>query len=126
LRRLESVAAAYDVRRLDDLRASSDPVDKAVFLSATADAPGDIFVVPARNFIVDPGMAIGRGTSHGSPWEYDQQVPLIAWGAGVRHARTREALDFRTTAATLASLLGVEPPRTARVRPLPGVGVPAR
>jgi hypothetical protein len=121
LKTFDSIASVFDVRKLDP--ADTDPVERAVAMSAGGDAPGDLYVVPAPNFVVDPDIVPGRGTSHGSPWRYDREVPLIVWGAGVKPARVQEVADFRTIAATLAALLGVPPPETARVRPLAGVVV---
>jgi predicted AlkP superfamily pyrophosphatase or phosphodiesterase len=116
---LESIARAFDPRKTKP--ESGDPVERAVAMSAGPDAPGDVFLVPALNFIVDPDVVPGKGTSHGSPWQYDREVPLIVWGVGVKPGRVTEVVDFRTIAATLAALLGVPAPATARARPLQGV-----
>ena len=42
---------------------------------------GDLFVVARYGVLVDPYD--GKGSSHGTPWEYDTHVPMIFWGAGI-------------------------------------------
>jgi hypothetical protein len=69
---------------------------------------GDLFVIPRRGVLI--GAADGKGTSHGSPWEYDVHVPLIFWGSGM----TARSVGTPTTpydlAPTLARFLHVALP----------------
>ena len=52
------------------------------------------------------------GTSHGSPYGYDRNVPLIFFGPGVVPGRVPGAAATVDIAPTLAARLGVEPPIT--------------
>ena len=101
-----------------------DPVDVLVRASLPPDAPGDLFLVPTRWYVVDEDMPRGEGTSHGSPWDYDRDVPVIAWGPGVHPVPTGATpeLSMRAVATSLAALLGVPPPPAAPPDPLPGIG----
>jgi predicted AlkP superfamily pyrophosphatase or phosphodiesterase len=58
-----------------------------------------------------------RGTTHGSPYEYDTLVPLILSGPGVRPGVYHQPGQIVDLAPTLAALLGVEfpTPREGRV-----------
>ncbi len=113
LRATPGVHAAFDVREADRLRASSDPIERSAGESIPRRATyelGDIFVVPAERSLVDERMPRGHGTSHGSPWEYDTDVPVIVSGAGVPHGTLDEVVSMRRVAPTIAALLGVTAP----------------
>jgi hypothetical protein len=49
-------------------------------------------------------------TSHGSPYSYDRDVPLIFWGAGVDGGRVAGRAALVDIAPTLAELLGIQAP----------------
>jgi predicted AlkP superfamily pyrophosphatase or phosphodiesterase len=60
-----------------------------------------------------------RRTSHGSPWDYDTNVPLIFAGPGIipgEHGEYTRTVDM---APTLARLLGITPPDSLDGRVLP-------
>lgn len=68
---------------------------------------GEAFLIPRRGVIVYPDA---RGGTHGSQYEYDTNVPLVFWGAGVKAGVSdaeRSPYDF---APTVGSLLGVTLP----------------
>jgi hypothetical protein len=48
--------------------------------------------------------------SHGSPWGYDTHVPLAFLGSGIRAGRFNDPVAPPAMAATLARLLGIDPP----------------
>jgi len=57
-----------------------------------------------------------KGTSHGGPYPYDVDVPVILWGAGIRPVRSTGAISVESLAPTLAEILRVSLPATdARV-----------
>ena len=65
----------------------------------------DLFVV------LKPYWLFGsEGTSHGSPWNYDTHVPLLFFGAGIRHGTYYERVGISDVAPTLAALFAVETP----------------
>jgi predicted AlkP superfamily pyrophosphatase or phosphodiesterase len=51
----------------------------------------------------------GNVASHGSPYDYDTQVPLLFYGAGVRPGRYDAFVRTVDLAPTLAALAGVKP-----------------
>ncbi len=91
------------------LRESADEVERAIGLSIADDAPGDIYVLPSAGTIADdvPGST---GTGHGSPFDYDRDVPVLVVGPGVTRGRTTSTVAQGRVAATLAHLLGIAPP----------------
>jgi predicted AlkP superfamily pyrophosphatase or phosphodiesterase len=69
---------------------------------------GDLFVVPRYGVLVDPYD--GKGSSHGSPWEYDTHVPMIVWGGGATPRVISAPSTPYDLAPTLAARLGVALP----------------
>ena len=60
-------------------RRSTDPVKRAAALSHHRDRSGDIIVAPMEKWILSTSV-----TTHGTQYSYDQRVPLILFGAGVK------------------------------------------
>ena len=77
---------------------------KALTLGFHPDRSGDVLVVlkPFRVIEVEVG-----GTSHGSPYSYDAEVPMLLWGRGVKsvvHPAKVKAVDVAATIAALMEL----------------------
>jgi hypothetical protein len=72
---------------------------------------GDYYVVVARGSFFEAEMTVGKGTSHGSPYLFDREVPLFVRTANRSGAGTviAEPVDFTAYAAIEASLLGLDP-----------------
>jgi len=76
---------------------------------------GDVFVV------LDP-FAVPSGsdteTTHGSPWSYDAQVPLLLWGSAFRPGTYSAPCQPVDLAPTIAAALGLTVPSGATGSPL--------
>ncbi len=96
-----------------ELLAPATPVDEphllAWRLSFHRDRSPDVVFTP-HPYVVDRSPF---GTNHGTPYDYDNHVPLLWYGAGVpaRTLSTRVAPD--ALAPTLSALLGVPAPPDA-------------
>jgi predicted AlkP superfamily pyrophosphatase or phosphodiesterase len=121
VRKTPGVAATYRIRDVVRTEPATE-LDRLVRASVSDDAIADLFVVPAEFSVVDPSSPGGAGTSHGSPWLYDREVPVLFWGPGVAARHEREPVSMLRVAATLAELLGIAPPSLAHPEPLPGLG----
>ena len=120
LRKTDGVFAARSVAA-DDGSAKLDPeLDRQIQASLGSDSTGDIFVVPTEYSMVDACLPCGSGTNHGSPWSYDQYVPLLFWGPGISARNDGAVVDQTRVAATLSALLGIAPPSDAEPSKLPG------
>ncbi len=81
---------------------------------------------PARSpdvmFVEKPFFQVrAKGTTHGTPHDYDTHVPLLWYGAGVSPGVHPERVGVDDLAPTLAGLLGLEPaPEAKGRRLLPG------
>jgi len=113
------VASVFDSRDFAAGRVPDDPIARAVAGSFFPSRSGDLIVVPKPNWIYvsdDKSVIPGNATTHGSPYGYDTDVPVILFGAGVgagRHQTPATPLDI---APTLAHLAGVPfPSATGKV-----------
>jgi predicted AlkP superfamily pyrophosphatase or phosphodiesterase len=104
LRALPGVTHAFtaDELRSSGARASSDPVKRAAALSHLADRSGDIVIAPREHWILSTAA-----TTHGTHHWYDQRVPVIFYGAGVRPGTYEAAATPADVAPTLAALARV-------------------
>ena len=86
-----------------------------VKLAYRPDRCGDLIGIPRPGVLV---TGYAEGTSHGSPHNYDSHVPVLAFGVGVPALGKRnEPKSSLIVAPTLAALLGVDPPTTAKEKP---------
>lgn len=113
------VEAAYDAHDGPTLRASRDLLDRLVGESLPDHPPGDLYLVSELGWF--DALSEGGGTNHGSPWDYDRQVPVLMWGAAIERRTSDEVQNVLAVATSLAALLGVPPPSGAPKSPLPGV-----
>ena len=89
---------------------STDPMVRAAALSSFEGRTGDLIVVPKRQWPLG-GRAVGEAGSHGAPYDYDQRVPVILFGAGVKAGRYDRAATPADIAPTLARVAGVKLPK---------------
>ncbi|UCH29658.1 MAG: alkaline phosphatase family protein [Myxococcales bacterium] len=113
------VKAVFDARDGAVLRSSNRKTERLVGANLPDDPPGDLYLVPERGWF--DALAEDGGTNHGTPWDYDRQVPVLMWGAAVERRTTNRPQNVLRVATTLAALLDVPPPRGAPKNPLPGV-----
>ncbi len=65
-------------------------------------------VVPQRYYVI--GAATATGTTHGTQHPYDQQVPLIFFGAQVKPGRYQTPSTPADLAPTIAATVGLQLP----------------
>jgi predicted AlkP superfamily pyrophosphatase or phosphodiesterase len=122
--RLPGIYAAYGRTRILEGRLPPTDVALRVARSFHPKVSGDVvlvsepFWVPGKS--LDPGVkgAGLSGTTHGSPYAYDTQVPLLLAGPGVRPGRFAARVSTLDLAPTLADLLGVLQPAGSEGRVL--------
>jgi hypothetical protein len=101
---LPGIDRAFTADEIADANArrSRDRVTRAAALSYYAERSGDIIVVPRENWILATST-----TTHGTLHAYDQLVPVIFYGAGVKPGRYSTEATPADLAPTLAALAGV-------------------
>lgn len=107
---LKEIPAVSDVLRGDTLssaaaRTSDDPMARAVALSYMPGRSGDLVIIPVENAI-----AASTATTHGTARDYDQRVPIILYGNGVRAGVYTEPVTPADIAVTFAQRLGLRLP----------------
>ena len=80
-----------------------------------AEGTDALFVVPTEGYLAS-GNATGTG--HGTPWLYDRDVPVLAFGAGVSASHSADVAPQARVAATIAALLSL--PWHPGSKPFPG------
>jgi len=100
------IAKAYTRNEIMSAAPNSDPILRAIAEGFYPGRSGDIYLVVKPNYI----FRGATGTSHGTPYEYDQHVPLIFYGAGIVPGTHNERVVINDLAPTLAYLADAQMP----------------
>ncbi|HYL63541.1 MAG TPA: alkaline phosphatase family protein [Candidatus Methylomirabilis sp.] len=109
---IKSVPGVEGVYLADDLAdrpSTHNPLREAMATSYFAGRSGDLFIVPKAYWLLDSRRAGAEehGTGHGTPWNYDQHVPVLLMGFGIRPGEYFDEVTPADIAPTLAALCGV-------------------
>jgi hypothetical protein len=104
LRALPGIAQAYTADEIlaPGARSSSDPIKRAAALNYYPGRSGDLIIVPKENWILSTSA-----TTHGTLYSYDQRVPLILYGPGVKKGRFGTNVTPADIAPSLGALVGI-------------------
>ena len=105
-RELPYIARVYTSDDLLRGNAAADWPGRAVQLGFYGPRSSDLVLVPEPYYM----FGAGPGTTHASPYSYDNHVPLIFYGSGIRAGVHYEAATVNDVAPTLAAILGIETP----------------
>lgn len=100
----------YRSEELQDAKGSGDAMMRAAALSYYPGRSGDMVVVPKPYwFFVNEAKSIpaGSATTHGTSHGYDQHVPVILMGRGIKGGEYLNAASPADIAPTLAFLCGI-------------------
>jgi arylsulfatase A-like enzyme len=89
----------------ESARTSKDREVRAAALSYFPGRSGDIIIIPKENWLLAASV-----TTHGTLYSYDQRVPVLFYGAGIRPGAYNDPATPADIAATLASIVGVQLP----------------
>lgn len=109
------VAAAFTRSQILTGNLPSTPIARKVAHSFNSQRSGDVYLVLDPYAVPVQGMT---GTTHGSPWNYDAQVPLIFWGAAFKPGVYGDLCQPVDLAPTLAVAMGLGQPSGAEGRVL--------
>lgn len=108
-----SMAGVAEVFRAEELGSGLKTVSDtrtAVELSYYASRSGDMYVLQQPYWLTD-GSAGGKkrytGTGHGTPYYYDQRVPILLMGYGIQRGEYFESATPADIAPTLGALTAV-------------------
>jgi predicted AlkP superfamily pyrophosphatase or phosphodiesterase len=115
----EGVETAYWAEELADRPPTQSALRKAYSLSYYGGRSGDLLIVPKPYWLMDStpaGQSRRYGTGHGTPYNYDQHVPVLLMGFGIRPGEYFGRISPADIAPTLAALSAVTlVPRDGRV-----------
>lgn len=100
------IAKAFWADDLASRAVTSDSDREAAVLSYFPGRSPDLFLVPQPYWMTD-----ATGTTHGTPYEFDQRVPVILMGFGVKKGQYLTTVTPADIAPTLAFLTGIVLPR---------------
>ncbi len=112
---IHGVARAFRSEEIAAHRATKDPVERAAQLGYYPGRSGDLLIALEPYWIYsDPHAdgSPGTGTTHGSAYDYDQRVPVLLYGWGVKKGTFDQAAAPLDIAPTLAELCGIHMPAT--------------
>lgn len=104
------VLRVFRSEQLYPLPQTADPILRAASLSYVPGRSGDLIIALKPYWIPSEVSASGMasdGTTHGSPYLYDQRVPVIFYGAGIRPGAYADTSSPADIAPTLAYLCGI-------------------
>jgi len=107
---LPGMAAVYRAEELEGRPVTNSPIREAMADSYFPGRSGDLFILQKPYWLLDappPGGARSYGTSHGSPYKYDQHVPVLLMGYGIQPGEYYGEVTPADIAPTLASLCGI-------------------
>ena len=119
IRTVPGVEGVYRAEEVADRPATQNPLRRAMALSYFPGRSGDLLIVPKAYWLMDGtplGQARHYGTGHGTPWGYDQRVPLFLMGFGIQRGEYFASATPADIAPTLAALCGITlAPRDGRI-----------
>jgi predicted AlkP superfamily pyrophosphatase or phosphodiesterase len=113
VRAVPHIYRVYTRSQLSSGRVLTDLVDRRVAAGFHHERGSDLFVVSEPYWLFE-----ARGTSHGTPYNYDSHVPVILMGPGIKAGRYMNRAAVNDIAPTLATLLEIETPSGASGRVL--------
>lgn len=110
IKSVPGVLHVYTAEEVADRPATENPILSAEAAGFFQPRSGDLLIVPKPYWIWDysqPGQPSRGGTSHGTPYFYDQRVPVIFMGSGIRPGKYYGRATPADIAPTLAALSGI-------------------
>jgi len=110
IRDVPGVADVYRAEDLTDRPATNSPVRLAESNSFFPARSGDLVIVPKPYWLgvsSPAGKPRDNGTGHGTPYYYDQRVPILLMGWGIQKGEYFGAATPADIAPTLAALCGI-------------------
>ncbi|HLK19990.1 MAG TPA: alkaline phosphatase family protein [Bryobacteraceae bacterium] len=99
------IARVYTRSRLANGEVQQDSIGRAFSLGFFPQRSGDLFTLQEPYYLFD-----ATGTTHGTPYNYDNHVPILFLGAGIKAGSFTTRVAVNDIAPTLAEILKVEQP----------------
>ncbi|MCZ6503491.1 MAG: alkaline phosphatase family protein [Gammaproteobacteria bacterium] len=102
---LENQRSVKHAWTIKEIKEGNDDLARLYRNSYVKNKSGDLFVQ-----VYPTCLTMEKGTGHGSPYDYDRNIPLIFYGKGIKPGVSDATAHSVDIATTLAGLLGVDSP----------------
>ncbi len=103
---IAAAVARDDLYTAPDVAGLISPVRRGYYPGRS----GDVLIVPQAFQVLSTGTA---GTNHGTPYSYDQQIPVVFAGKGVKPGTYLQEINATDVAPTLAAMMELGTPASA-------------
>ena len=102
-------------------RMPPDGLDLRVINGFMPQRCGDVLYTLKPGYFEAEGVYAGKGTTHGSGWNYDTHVPVILFGQGIVHGEVVRKTAVADIIPTVCMIVGCALPDAAVGEPVPEV-----
>lgn len=99
------IARVYTRTQLANGAVQQDSISRAFSLGFFPQRSGDLFILEEPYY-----MFASSGTTHGTPYDYDNHVPVIFLGPQIKPGKHQERIAVNDIAPTLSAILEIEQP----------------
>ncbi len=103
---VSTALSAHSLLRMEELRGEARAMARG-FMPTRC---GDVAYTLRPGYMEEEYGSGGKGTSHGSPWNYDTHVPVFFFGKGVVPGEVLRRTSIVDVAPTVAALVGMARP----------------
>ncbi len=111
LNKQKGIARVVDLENISD---SEDKREKMVLEGVHPKRSGDLVLVEEANW----SSYTDKGSTHGSPYEYDTHVPLLFYGFGIPKGEVLSAHPVRSIVPSLSLLFGFQTNGVVQTEPI--------
>ncbi|HUJ49031.1 MAG TPA: alkaline phosphatase family protein [Bryobacteraceae bacterium] len=101
----EHIARVYTRQQVLSGQLQRDDIGRAVSLGFYGPRSADLVILQEPYYLFE-----ATGTSHGTPYDYDNHIPVIFLGPGIKPGAYWGKIAMNDIAPTLSALLGIEAP----------------
>jgi hypothetical protein len=121
IQKLQGVAIAVSSTALVEGRVPDTPLLRSILDNHNPRRSGDVFVVFEPHWFIADFDGLTVAATHGSPWRYDNFVPLVFAGANIEPRKVYRPVTTLDVAPTLAAIARTKYPSATRGQVLPEV-----
>ncbi len=101
----EHIARVYTRHEILTGQVQRDVIGSAVTLGFFGPRSSDLVILQEPYYLFD-----ATGTTHGTPYDYDNHIPIIFFGPGIKTGDYWQKIAMNDIAPTLSAMLGIEAP----------------
>ena len=111
---LSEIDVIKEVWTQNEIRDGKSEVSRLLRNALSIDKSPDLFLQLHKDCVI----TLGEGTTHGSVYDYDRDIPMIFYGKGIRPGHIKGKANSVDIAPSLASHLGISAPTNLNGRVL--------